>query len=183
MAQGGRSDAELKGILEALLIATSSPVPAARLARILGAGVDTRRVRKVIGQMRREYDEQKRSFQIEEIAEGYQILTRPEFRSWVQELRRTRREDRLSEAATITLAIVAFKQPVLRAEVDDIRGFNTGAVLRALVERNLVKIVGRQNVPGRPLLYGTTRRFLEVFGLRSLRDMPSIGRLRRAQDN
>lgn len=178
MAKRGRSDKETKGIIEALLIASGHPVPAARLARVLGAGVDTKRVRKLVEQMREEYDEQGRAFQIEAIAEGYQVLTRPEYEPWLSDLKRGRKEDRLSEAATITLAIVAFKQPVLRAEVDDIRGFHTGSILRSLIEKSLVKVVGRQNVPGRPLLYGTTRRFMEVFGLRSLRDLPGSDRLR-----
>ena len=178
MAKRGRSDKELKGIIEALLVASGHPVPASRIARILGAGVDTKRVRKLIEQMREEYDQQGRAFQIEPIAEGYQVLTRTEYEPWVSELKRGRKEDRLSEAATITLAIVAFKQPVLRVEVDDIRGFHTGSILRSLIEKNLVKVVGRQNVPGRPLLYGTTRRFLEVFGLKSLRNLPGSDSLR-----
>ena len=177
MARGRRSDAELMAVLEALLIATDQPVAPARLARILGRGMDTRRVRKLIEAMRGEYDAQGRAFQIEEIAEGYQILTRPEYREWVVELRKSRREDRLSPSAFETLAIVAFKQPVLRAETDDIRGVHSGPVLRALIEKGLVKIVGRQNVPGRPLLYGTTRRFLNVCGLPSVKDMPQLGGL------
>jgi len=174
MAQAKRSDAKLKPILEALLIAADQPAPAARLARILGGGVDTRRVRKLVDALRAEYDAQGRAFQIEEIAEGYQILTRPEYREWVAGLRKSRREDRLTPSAIETVAIVAFKQPVLRAEVDDIRGVHTGPVLRSLLERGLVKIVGRRNVPGRPILYGTTRRFLNVFGLRSLKALPRL---------
>ena len=177
MARNGRSDAETKAIIEALLIAADQPVAAARLAKILGRGMDTRRVRKLIEAMRGEYDTQGRAFQIEEIAEGFQILTRPEYRDWVAELRKTRREDRLSPSAVETLAIVAFKQPALRADIDDIRGVHCGPILRGLIERGMVKVVGRRNVPGRPLLYGTTRRFLNVFGLKSLKTLPELGKL------
>jgi len=177
MASSGRGDAECKRILEALLIATDQPVSAARLARVLGGGVDSRRVRKLMQTMREEYDAQGRAFQIEEIAEGFQILTRPEFHEWVAKLRKTRREERLTPSAIETLAIVAFKQPVLRAEIDDIRGVHCGPLLRGLIEKSLVKIVGRQNAPGRPILYGTTRRFLQVFGLKSIKDLPKLGAL------
>lgn len=177
MAAGADKSAQRKKIVEALLIATDQPVKPAQIARILGGGTDTRQVRSLVEQLRAEYDEQGRAFQIEEIAEGYQILTRAEYRDWVAELRRTRREEKLSPSAVETLAIVAFKQPVLRAEIDDIRGVHTGPILRSLIEKGLVKIVGRQNVPGRPLLYGTTRKFLEVFGLSSIKQLPSLGSL------
>jgi len=177
MSREEGSDAKLKVVLEALLIASDQPVSAARLSAVLGRGVDTRKVRKLIDSLRGEYDAQGRAFQIEEIAEGYQVLTRPEYHDWVAELRRGRREERLTPSAVETLAIVAFKQPVLRAEVDDIRGVHCGPILRALMEKNLIKIAGRKDVPGRPLLYGTTRRFLDVFGLKSLREMPALGQL------
>lgn len=177
MAPGQESDQDKKTVLEALLIASDQPVKPAQLAKILGSGTDTRKVRGLIEEMRLEYDAQGRAFQIEEIAEGFQILTRPEYRDWVVELKRSRREERLSPSAIETLAIVAFKQPVLRAEIDDIRGVHSGPLLRSLIEKGLVKIVGRQNVPGRPLLYGSTRRFLDLFGLKSLKDLPSLGHL------
>jgi segregation and condensation protein B len=173
----GRTDQDLKRIVEALLIASDQPVAAARLARVIGGGVDVRRVRRVIDALREEYDSQQRAFQIEEIAEGFQILTRPDFQPYLQELRKTRREERLTPSAVEALAVVAFRQPVLRAEIDDVRGVHCGPLLRALVEKGLVKIVGRQNVPGRPLLYGTTRRFMEHFGLTSIRDLPKLGAL------
>ena len=177
MAAGADKAGQKKKIVEALLIATDQPVKPAQIAKILGGGTDTRQVRKIVGELRGEYEVQGRAFQIEEIAEGFQILTKPEFRDWVAELKRARREDKLSPSAVETLAIVAFKQPVLRAEIDDIRGVHAGPILRGLIEKGLVKIVGRQNVPGRPLLYGTTRKFLEVFGLNSLKDLPSLGGL------
>ena len=173
----GRGTEDLKRIIEALLTASDQPLSAARLARILGRGIDSGRVRKLVAGLRDDYDAQNRAYQIEEIAEGYQVLTRPEFRSWIQELRKTRRHERLSPSAIEALAIVAFRQPVLRAEIDDVRGVHCGPLLRGLVEKGLVKIVGRQNVPGRPLLYGTTRRFLDIFGLRSIKDLPALGAL------
>ncbi len=161
----------IKAKVEALLFASDRPVPAAKLAQIVG-GADARIVKKAIELLRKEYDEHARAFQIEEIAEGYQILTRPQFREYVTKLRRSAAESRLSQAALETLAIIAYKQPVLRVHVEGIRGVQAGELMRGLMEKNLIKIVGRENVVGRPILYGTTRRFLEHFGLRSLKDLP-----------
>ena len=163
----------IKSKVEALLFATDRPVAATKVAQIIG-GTDARVVKKAIELLRKEYDEQARAFQIEEIADGYQLLTRPEFRECVTKLRRSAVEARLSQAALETLAIIAYRQPVLRARVEGVRGVQAGELLRGLMEKNLVKIVGRENVVGRPILYGTTRRFLEHFGLKSLKDLPKI---------
>ena len=177
MAISGQKGTEPKRVLEALLIATDQPVSVARLVRTIGHGVDSRRVRKLIQELQEEYEASGRAFQIEEIAEGFQILTRREYSDWIVKLRKSRREEHLTPSAVETLAIVAFRQPVLRVEIDDIRGVHCGPLLRGLIEKSLVKIVGRQNVPGRPILYGTTRRFLQTFGLKSIRDLPKLGAL------
>ena len=163
----------IKPKVEALLFATDRPVPANKLAQIIG-DTDARTVKKAIEILRKEYDEQARAFQIEEIAEGYQMLTLREFRECVTKLRRSAVESRLSQAALETLAIIAYRQPVLRVHVEGIRGVQVGELIRGLMEKNLVKIIGRENVVGRPILYGTTRRFLEHFGLRSLKDLPKV---------
>ena len=161
-------------VLEALLFAADQPLPAPRLAQAMGRRVDARRVRSLIGRLNDLYQRQNRAFEIVEIAGGFQMLTRPEFHKRVAELHKHRRQDKLSQSAVETLAIVAYRQPVLRAQIDDIRGVQTGPLLRSLLERGLIKIVGRQNVPGRPILYGTSRLFLNHYGLKSLRDLPKV---------
>jgi len=164
-------------ILEALLFAADRPVPAARLAQVMGKRVDAKAVRGMVEALNAEYAERSHAFEIVEIAGGFQLLTRPELKKWVAELHKHRRQEKLSQPAVETLAIVAYRQPILRAQIDDIRGVQTGPMLRSLLERGLIKIVGRQNVPGRPILYGTSRLFLSHFGLKSLRDLPKSAEL------
>jgi len=164
-------------IIEALLFASDAPVSASRLAGTLGKSFDGRAVRRIIADLNAFYAEHNRAFEILEIAGGFQVLTRPEYRRWVAELHRHRRQDKLSQPAIETLAIIAYRQPVLRATIDDIRGIQSGPLLRALLERGLIKIVGHQNVPGHPRLYGTSRLFLEQFGLKSLKDLPKVAEL------
>ena len=167
----------MKPVAEALLFASDEPVPAARLAQLLGKGADAKTVRKLVDDLNGEYAGQGRAFEVVEIAGGFQLLTRPEFKDWIAELHRHRRQDKLTPSAVETLAIVAYKQPIQRATVDDIRGVQTGPLLRSLLERGLIKVVGRQNVPGRPILYGTSRLFLQHFGLKSLKDLPRVAEL------
>jgi len=167
----------MKPVAEALLFASDEPVPAARLAQLLGKGADAKTVRKLVDDLNAEYAGQGRAFEVVEIAGGFQLLTRPEFKDWIAELHRHRRQDKLTPSAVETLAIVAYKQPIQRATVDDIRGVQTGPLLRSLLERGLIKVVGRQNVPGRPILYGTSRLFLQHFGLKSLKDLPRVAEL------
>ena len=164
-------------IIEALLFASDAPVSASRLAGTLGKSFDGRAVRRMIAELNAFYAEHNRAFEILEIAGGFQILTRQEYRRWVAELHRHRRQDKLSQPAIETLAIIAYRQPALRATIDDIRGVQSGPLLRALLERRLIKIVGHQNVPGHPRLYGTSRLFLEQFGLKSLKDLPKVAEL------
>lgn len=164
-------------IIEALLLATDTPLPAARIAHILGVG-DARDVRRHIAALNERYEAAGASFRVEEIAGGFQILTMPVYNNWLAKLLRVRQESRLSPAAMETLAVVAYKQPVARADIESVRGVACGDVLNRLRELNLVKIVGRAEDVGRPLLYGTTKRFLEVFGLASLDDLPKVEALR-----
>ncbi|GJQ26456.1 MAG: hypothetical protein HBSAPP02_14880 [Phycisphaerae bacterium] len=164
-------------VVEAILFATDSPLPAAKIAKILGVG-DAREVRGHIAALNQLYADMGLSFRINEIAGGFQMLTLPAFNAWLSKLLRTRDETRLTPAALETLAIVAYKQPVTRADVESIRGVAAGDVLNRLREMNLVKIVGRAEDLGRPMLYGTTKRFLEVFGLASLEELPQVEALR-----
>jgi segregation and condensation protein B len=162
---------ELKRIVEALLFSSPRPIKARQLADASGAR-DGREVRSIVKELAAEYDAAERAFAVEEVAGGFQLMTRPEFAQWVRQLHSTQQQDTLSKAALETLAIVAYRQPVNRADVEDIRGVQCGQVLRALVDRRLLRIVGRSEELGRPLLYGTTRQFLQAFGLRSLSDLP-----------
>ena len=168
--------AEQLRVIEALILASPEPVQAARLAEIV-PDCTAGETKDLVNELNTEYQKQDRSFEIWEVAGGYQIRTRAEFSGYVQQLQK-QRPLRLSRAALDSLSIVAYKQPVTRAEIEDIRGVDAGAVLKGLLDRRLLRIVGHREVPGRPMLYGTTRRFLEVFGLESLKGMPSLRELR-----
>jgi segregation and condensation protein B len=125
-----------------------------------------------------EYSRENRSFHITGVAGGYQMLTRSEFFPYIQKLGKTRTADKLSQAALETLAIIAYKQPIIRADLESVRGVQCGQLIRNLLDRRLIRVVGRDARLGHPILYGTTPRFLEVFGLKSLKDLPSIEELK-----
>lgn len=158
-------------VLEAVLFASHAPLSAAELARV-DDELDEDRVEVLLAELRAEYDRDGRAFTIAELGGGFQLLTRPEFAPTLERFETVSSNARLSAAALETLAIIAYRQPVGRAEIEEIRGVSAGGVLRTLQERDLVGVVGRGEGLGRPLLYGTTRRFLEHFGFRSLHDLP-----------
>ena len=162
-----------ESIVEALLFSTDIILAATRIAQILGVG-DAGDVRKHVDTLNEGYERNGRAFRIASIAKGFQMLTLPVYDNWVRKLHKTRGDTRLSGASLETLAIVAYKQPVLRADIEAIRGVAVGDMLVRLREVNLVRIVGRAEEIGRPLLYGTTPRFLEVFGIGSLKDLPKM---------
>ncbi|MEB2346393.1 MAG: SMC-Scp complex subunit ScpB [Deltaproteobacteria bacterium] len=164
---------EKRQVLEALLLAAAEPVSAQKLAGVLGEETTPTEVRGLLAALEAEYAEAGRGFRIEEVAGGFQLRTLPELAPWLQRLR-PQPPLRLSRAALETLAIVAYKQPITRAELELVRGVDVGAVVTSLLERRLVRIAGHREVPGRPMLYATTRRFLEVFGLASLSDLPTL---------
>lgn len=157
--------------LEALLFATHSPLTAGRLAELLDLPT-TKPVQSAIRQLNQTYAESGRAFRIEQVAGGYQMLTLPEHGPRIKKLYQRETDSKLTKAALETLAIIAYKQPILRADVEAIRGVACGETIRSLMEKHLVKIDGRAEEPGRPILYGTTKRFLEVFGLNSVKDLP-----------
>ena len=172
-AQESTSEITTESIVEALLFSTDDPLPAAKIVQILGIG-DAGDVKRHIDTLNKRYEQTAASFKVEAVAKGYQMLTLPEYSPWVGRLHKVRAESRLSTAALETLAIIAYKQPVLRAEIEVIRGVAVGDMLVRLREMNLVRIVGRAEEIGRPLLYGTTKKFLGVFGLQSLKDLPKL---------
>lgn len=163
-------------IIEAVLFASDSPLTTAKLTSILGTG-DAATIKSAIEQLNDQYAQNGRTFRIHAVAGGFQMRTVPDYDPWLERLHTSRTESRLSQAALETLAIVAYKQPVLRADIEAIRGVAAGEVLRTLMDKGLVRIAGRAEELGRPMLYGTTRKFLEIFGLRSLKDLPSIEEL------
>jgi segregation and condensation protein B len=158
-------------LVEALLFASEAPLSAADLARADDA-FDEETVEALVQELRAEYDAEGRAFGIFEIAGGYQILTRPEFSAVLERFDTVPTVAHLSTPALETLAIIAYRQPVGRAEVEEIRGVGAGGVLKTLLDRGLVEVVGRGEGLGRPLLYGTSRLFLDHFGFRSLDDLP-----------
>lgn len=163
--------------LEALLFSSDTPLSAARLAELVGSATPAA-VRKHIDALNEKYQRAGLSFRIEAIARGYQMMTLPDFRPWIEKLNKQRSETRLTQAALETLSIVAYKQPIIRADVEAIRGVACGEVIVRLRDTGLLRVLGRAEVVGRPLLYGTTRRFLEVFGLADLDDLPPMEALR-----
>ena len=163
-------------IVEALLFSSEGPLSASKIANVIGA-VSSQEIREVIDRLNQHYCELNRSFQVQEIAGGFQMVTRPEYANYLQQLFKIKSENKLSGAALETLAVIAYKQPVLRAEVEAVRGVSCGEMIRAVMEKDLIKIVGRAEELGRPMLYGTTKHFLEVFGLGSLEDLPKVPEL------
>jgi segregation and condensation protein B len=158
-------------LLEALLLSTHHPLTAGRIAELMELPA-TKPVRQAIKDLNTQYEESHRAFRIEQVAGGYQILTLPEFGEHLKKLHQREIDARLTKAALETLAIIAYKQPILRADIEAIRGVMCGETIRSLMEKRLVNIAGRAEEPGRPILYGTTKRFLEVFGLNTLKDLP-----------
>ena len=157
--------------IEALLFSTHHPLTAGRLAEFLDLD-STKPIRKAIKDLNQAYEQSGRSFRVEQVAGGYQLLTLPEFGEVLKKLHQREIDTKLTKAALETLAIIAYKQPILRADIEAIRGVQCGETIRSLMEKHLVKIAGRAEEPGRPILYGTTKRFLELFGLNSLKDLP-----------
>jgi segregation and condensation protein B len=160
-------------LAEAALFAADEPLTARRLAIAIGCG-DGNEARRIVRKLQSLLDQEGSAFQVEEVAGGFQLLTRPEYHPWLVRMRRGGTELRLSPAARETLAIVAYRQPIMRADVEAIRGVQVNEVLRLLMERGLIRIAGRDNSLGRPVLYGTTKKFLQMFGLKGLRDLPMV---------
>ena len=163
----------VKGAVEALLFISDKPVEAAQIKEAL-ATVEAGDVRQIIAALKKEYEEHDRGMMIREIAGGYQMLSNPQYAEYVRNFFKTRVKEKLSRPALEALAIAAYRQPVSRADIEMIRGVNSDGVVTNLLEKGLIKIAGRKDVPGRPFLYGTTKLFLEYFGLKSLKDLPKL---------
>lgn len=160
-------------ILEALLFSSEIPLTLDRLKEVL-EGPGKKEIRAAMDQLNKFYESSGSAIMVAELAGGYQVLTRKEYAHHIQKLYRSKSSPRLTQRALETLAIIAYKQPLTKQEMEAIRGVNVDGVVKTLLERNLVKIEGRQKAPGNPLLYGTTRFFLQYFGLHSLEDLPKL---------
>lgn len=171
------TDMETKRILEALLWATAEPLLPEQIREVLGAEAESAVLRRLFQELAEEYAAQQRGLRIVEVAEGFQMVTDPALVSYVARLNRRVRTVRLTKPSLETLAIIAYRQPVTRVEMEQVRGVDVGGVLETLLKLSMIRITGRKEVVGRPLLYGTTREFLEHFGLRSLDDLPSLEEL------
>ncbi|MFZ5875513.1 MAG: SMC-Scp complex subunit ScpB [Nitrospirota bacterium] len=166
-------DRELKPIVEALLFVAAEPMPINKLCEIL-EGVERERVAACLDDLREQYRQGDHGFTVAEVAGGYQLVTLPEAAPWLRKLSAAKAPPRLSKPALETLAIIAYKQPLTRPEVESIRGVDVAGVVKTLMDRRLVKIVGRKDVPGRPMMFGTTKEFLHAFGLKDLADLPTL---------
>jgi segregation and condensation protein B len=162
---------DLKNIIESLLFVAEGPLTIDRIHHIL-QHAERKKIRKALNALSEEYEARKGGFTLHEVAGGYQIRTRLKYKEWIKRLIQPK-TPRLSKAAIETLAIIAYKQPIIRSDIEHVRGVDCGGILRMLLERKLIRVLGRKEIPGRPLIYATTRQFLEVFALKDLKDLPS----------
>jgi segregation and condensation protein B len=166
----------VKAIIEALILASEAPLALDKICVILD-GTDKAEARNTIDQLIAEYSERQSGICLQEIAGGFQFRTRPDLSNWVKKLKGTKPAS-LSPAALETLAIVAYRQPIVKTEIESIRGVDVSAPLRGLLDKKLIRIVGRKDVPGKPIIYGTTKKFLEVFNLNDLSGLPTLRELK-----
>jgi len=164
---------QIKNIIEAMLFVSDKPLFLNEIKSVL-EGSEADEIKEVIDELAGEFETQGRPLRIKEIAGGYQIATDPVFAPWLKKLYKTAGSDRLSGPGLESLAIIAYKQPVTKPEIEAIRGVNVDGVLKTLIEKNLIKIMGRRETVGRPIIYGTTQEFLQYFGLNSLQELPKL---------
>ena len=166
----------IKAVIEALIFASDAPLALEKICIIL-SDIEKTEIKEAFEKLVLEYNERQGGIYLQEVAGGFQFRTRPELGPWVKKLRSTKPHS-LSPAAMETLAIVAYKQPIVKSEIESIRGVDVGAPLKGLLDKKLIRIVGRKDVPGKPIIYGTTRKFLEVFNLKDLMDLPNLRELK-----
>lgn len=162
---------EIKKIVEALIFASDSPISENRIKNVI-TELDSLHIHEIVDELNNDYDQHDHSFKIVRLAGGYQFVTRKEYANYIKQYYKGRSKSRLSRAALETLAIIAFKQPISRPEIDSIRGVNSDGVVKNLLERNLIQISGRSETIGRALLYSTTPEFLQYFGVNDISDLP-----------
>jgi len=180
MEQNESQRESTKSILECLIFTSETPLTLDKIKGIL-EDIPKKELKQLIEELMQEYQDLKRGIFIREVAHGYQFCTKSEYANWIQKLRKTK-PYHLSQPTLETLAIIAYKQPLTKAEVEAIRGVDCAGVLKTLLERKLLTILGRKDVVGRPFLYGTTSKFLEVFGLENLASLPPMEEIGQLQD-
>jgi segregation and condensation protein B len=163
----------VKSVIEALLFASDKPLTIEQVRKVLD-NLEASEIRAILEELRAEYERSNRGIRISEIAGGFQMITATEFASFLKKLFRERHADKLSKPALETLAIIAYKQPVTKFEIESLRNVNVDGVINNLLDKNLVRISGRKKAPGRPYVFGTTKQFLECFGLKSLEELPKM---------
>ena len=164
---------ELKGIIESLLYVSQEPLTVDKVTAVL-AGPPKVVVNNAIRALQQDYAQEGRGLHIVEVAGGFSMITRPDCAPWITRLQKVKASAKVSRSAMETLAIIAYKQPIVRADIEQIRGVETSGVLRTLLDQKLIRMVGRKDIPGRPIMYGTSKVFLQRFGLRDLRDLPPL---------
>ncbi|HAM50582.1 MAG TPA: SMC-Scp complex subunit ScpB [Nitrospiraceae bacterium] len=172
-------DQEKKSLLEALLFLSGEPITVSSLKSI--TDMDEPEIRRTIDELISDYKSRDGGVLITEIANGYQMVTNIRYAPWLRKLRGSQGSSKLSMPALETLAIIAYKQPIIKAEVEQIRGVNSDGIIKSLLERRLIRILGRKEAPGKPLLYGTTKEFLQYFGLKDLTELPTLKDLTREE--
>jgi segregation and condensation protein B len=165
-------DKDKKSVLEAILFLSGEPVSISTLKTVTNFPEST--IKTLLGKLIEEYKDKNEGLFVVEIAHGYQMVTNPLYGEWVKKYKSTQMSSRLSLPALETLSIIAYKQPIIRAEIEQIRGVNSDSAIRTLSEKRLIKIIGRKEAPGRPFLYGTTREFLRYFGMKDLTELPTL---------
>src|SRR5664280_1945253 len=166
----------IQAVIEALIFASDAPLALEKICIIL-SDVEKKEIKEAFEKIVLEYNERQGGICLQEVAGGFQFRTRPELSPWVKKLKSSKPHS-LSPAAMETLAIVAYKQPIVKSEIESIRGVDVGAPLKGLLDKKLIRIVGRKDVPGKPIIYGTTRKFLEVFNLKDLSELPTLRELK-----
>ncbi len=166
-------DKEIKAIIEALIFVSGEPITLNRIRDVI-EGVDKKTLERLASELKDEFNNEYRGLQLVEIANGYQLTTRSEYANWIKKLNKIKVSTKLSKPAMETLAIIAYKQPIIKPEVEKIRGVDSGGVIKTLLERKLIKIIGRMDIVGKPMMYGTTAEFLQYFGLKDLTDLPTL---------
>ncbi len=162
-----------RSVVEAMLFISDKPVTVEQIRDVVG-NLDAGQVRQIISELNTEYEQLNRGIRITEVAGGFRMITPPQLAPFLKKMYKQRRAERLSKPALETLAIIAYKQPLTRLEIESLRNVNVDGVISSLVEKGLIRITGRKNAPGRPFVYGTTRQFLEYFGLKSLDELPKM---------
>lgn len=165
-------DINLKAVIENLLLVSDKPLVVDKLRALFDGKFKRETLTTVFEELKQDYEG--RNLQIQEVAGGYQLATRHDYADWIRKFHKADRAARLSKQALDSLSIISYKQPITRLEIDNIRGVDSAGVIKTLLEKNLIRIMGRREVPGKPIMYGTSRKFLEYFGLKSVADLPSL---------